>query len=130
MDEASFVNESFGGGGYTSGSFVPEGRKMKGRGLHSGDVWSAYQPPPDSARAEQYRLRENAKWEELWQKKRAELEAKRRAAILEREKVRTSTLTSHESLSTIRDSFSNFGAYVIVYCVEFVSKLTYTPNRR
>ena len=92
MDEASFVKESFGGGDHlTSDSFVPEGWKVKGkgRGPQSAGVWSAHLQRPDSARAEQYRLRENAKWEELWQKKRAELETRRRAAILEREKVRT-----------------------------------------
>ena len=91
VDEGAFVNESLGGGddrftrdGY---SFVPEGRhvKPKGRGP------PASLPPPGSARSEQDRLRENAKWEERKQKRREELEAKHRAAILERERVRALT---------------------------------------
>ena len=48
-------------------------------------------PSPNNSRSEQDRLRENAKWEELKQKRREELEAKHRAAILEREKVRALT---------------------------------------
>ena len=92
VDEGAFVNESFGSGdrftkeGY---SFVPEGRKMKGQGRGP----PASLPPSNSARSEQDRLREIAKWEERKQKKREEMEAKRRAAILERERV--CALTTH-----------------------------------
>ena len=90
MDEGLFVKESLGGGTHGSFmkegySFVPEGRhvKTKGRGPHSS------LPPPNSARSEQDCLREIAKWEEREQKKRKELEDKRRFNILEREKVRS-----------------------------------------
>lgn len=88
--EEGLVNESaYIGGGDDDGpsfvlegcpKFVPEGRKTK-RAQSGGQT-------PRSARSDQDRAIENAKWEERKAKRRAELEAQRRAAILAREKVR------------------------------------------